>query len=172
MIDLETLGSTPGCPILSIGAAEFFPSRDSLGERFYKNVDLQSCIGLGLKPEGGAFYWWLQQSQAARLALVNEVQPLSEALLAFGEFVFFEGPKEEQPCVWGHGPSFDLAVLSAAYAVTPQPKPWHYRQERDTRTILDLAGMRMGENPEGHHALRDAETQALTIMTALRKIGA
>lgn len=164
MVDLETLGTTPGCPILSIGAVRFDPETNSLGEEFYTNVDLQDCLSSGLKIDGATFYWWLQQSLSARVSLSDKRLSLFDALVTLGDFI------DTGQQIWAHGASFDLAVLSSAYATLNISKPWDFRNERDTRTILDLASMRMPQIENAHHALADAKSQAITIMKALRSL--
>lgn len=167
MIDLETLGSTPGCAILSFGAVEFFPATSTLGQEFYAVVDVQSCFDAGLKAEGGAFYWWLMQSHEARTALVAPSYTLAEVLASFIGYLY----EPADTLIWAHGPSFDLAVLAAAFTATHQAKPWAFRNERDTRTILDLAGGRkMPAIQAGHHALEDAKSQAREIMNCMHII--
>ena len=46
MIDLETMGNTPGCAIISIGAVEF--SEEGLGAEFYCTIDLEDSVKCGL----------------------------------------------------------------------------------------------------------------------------
>ena len=170
MIDLETLGSTPGCPIISIGAVEFFPTTQTLGQEFYASVDLQSCLDAGLKPEGETFYWWLTQSEGARKALLSsEGRPrytLAETLASFTGYLY--EPKDT--LIWGHGPSFDLSVLACAFRSLNMERPWSYRNERDTRTVLDLADMKFPNIADGHQALSDAKMQATVIMLAIQKL--
>jgi len=164
MIDLETLGSTPGCAILSIGAVEFDPVNLALGKAFYGVVSLQSCLAKGLSVEASTFYWWMKQSEQARNAITEWTFNIDQALMSLNHYL----PAD---CyVWSHGSSFDLAVLSVAYERCGQVKKWAFRNERDTRTVLDLAGMKMGQAEGAHHALNDAKHQARVIMQALRKI--
>jgi hypothetical protein len=164
MIDLETLGSTPGCAILSIGLTEFDPETQELGAQFYANIDLQSCLDVGLFIESETFYWWLAQSQESKMALTFNRSVLD---LALANLNYYFSPNT---IVWSHGSSFDLAVLSAAYRAVGRKKPWAFRNERDTRTALDLAGMKMPKIPTAHQALEDAKSQAHTIMAALQKL--
>lgn len=166
MVDIETLGSTPGCAVLSIGAVEFFPDINLLGEEFYAAIDLQSCIDRGLKIEGATFYWWLEQEKKAQEALCFQLYQLHTSLYLFSDYF----QKCSPDLIWAHGPSFDLAVLSSAFHSTAQKKPWNFRDERDTRTVLDLAGMKMPKIEGAHHALADAKSQAITIMEAIRKL--
>jgi hypothetical protein len=162
MVDIETIGSTPGCAILSIAAVEFNPDTAQLGKEFSTGVHLQSCLDYGLKVEGETFYWWIQQSVEARSALSKNRCTLSTALRDFSSYlVELRAASNDKYCIWSHGSSFDLAVLY---------RPWQFRNERDTRTVLDLAGMKMPKTELSHDALVDAKSQAITIMGALKKL--
>jgi DNA polymerase III epsilon subunit-like protein len=47
MLDLETLGHTPGSVIVSIGAVKFGGGK--ILDTFYHRIDAQSCVEHGLK---------------------------------------------------------------------------------------------------------------------------
>lgn len=79
MIDLETMGTSPGCAIASIGAVIFDPERPhdgSTAPEFYAVVDLASCQSVGLTMDAGTVYWWLTQSQKAREAVCRAYKRL------------------------------------------------------------------------------------------------
>lgn len=157
MLDLETLGTAPGCIIRSIGAVVFDPETGDKGKRFYVNVNRGSCECVGLTADPGTEAWWQKQSAAAREALEKDQRPLREALARFG--YFFAGEQGDR--LWCHGPSFDEAVLSAAYRAAGMPPPWRYNQARDTRTVYDMAGIEPERSSGVHHdALNDAIVQA------------
>lgn len=162
MIDLETLGSVPGCAILSIGAVMFDPVTQTLGEEFYRTINLNSCLEAGLTVEAPAFYWWMQQEKTTREALLHCLFPLETVLMDFAEFFMNCGA----PYVWSHGASFDLAVLSVAYHKLGLEKPWKFRNERDTRTLLN--GRKLPPLENAHHALNDARSQANGIMHVIK----
>jgi hypothetical protein len=166
MIDLETLGSTPGCAILSLGVVRFDPSRNALGTELYRRVNLESSLRAGLKVDGETFYWWLKQSERAREELFNG--PMFSLSGVLEQLNLFLKPDD---CLWSHGASFDLGVLACAYSVLGFNRPWNFRQERDTRTLLVQAGMTMTKNVDAHQALHDARQQALVIMQAMKKVG-
>jgi hypothetical protein len=48
MLDIETMGNESFSSIVSIGALEFDIETGKTGREFYVNVDLQSCMDLGL----------------------------------------------------------------------------------------------------------------------------
>jgi len=48
MLDIETLGVSPGCVILSLSAVEFDINTGELGESFNMGIDIKSCVDAGL----------------------------------------------------------------------------------------------------------------------------
>lgn len=67
MLDLETLGTQPGCAILSIGAVAFSPEAGAIAstEPFYVEISLESTLPrFGV--EAGTLRWWLEQGAATR----------------------------------------------------------------------------------------------------------
>jgi len=163
MIDIETLGTKPGCAILSIGAVMFGP--DGLGETFYAPVLPQSCSDVGLTIDIGTVTWWMRQSDAARkAAFPDDAVPLPCALADF--FDWFLTQKAKRP--WCHGAMFDVPILDAAFKACGMAPPWEFWNVRDTRTLYDLAGVKIDRSNYTHHnALDDAKAQAEAAVKAL-----
>lgn len=82
MVDLETMGTLPGCAVASIGAVEFEPRTGKIGASFYLAIDLASCGALGLSCEVDTVKWWLGQTAEARAALADNPVPCIDALKA------------------------------------------------------------------------------------------
>src|SRR5690554_2606812 len=114
MIDLETLGTTPGCSILSIGAVAF--DENGLGAEFYCVVSRESCQKYGLHEDRETLKWWENQSEEARKVLTeaehgNALEPALSMLSTFrGQFDL------EEVRIWGNGSDFDNAILASCYA--------------------------------------------------------
>lgn len=88
MVDLETMGSGPDAPIVSIGAVYFDPSTGNTGAEFYQVVSLESSMTFGMKPDASTIQWWLKQSSEARSAiLVDEAMGLRETLELLADFI-------------------------------------------------------------------------------------
>lgn len=160
MLDLETLGTSPGSAILSIGAVRFGSLPDATGSHIYDrlsvNVSLGSCLDAGLTIDADTFYWWLSRSEEARSAL-TETAPvaLKHALEKFADWI---GPKAK---VWGNGADFDNAILAHAYWSLDMRQPWRFVDSRCYRTVRaqhpDIELDRIGVY---HRAVDDAESQA------------
>lgn len=183
MVDLETAGVGKDAAILSIGAVKFDPygeAVDQFSPAFYQNIDLQSCLNAGLKVQGGTFYWWLAQKQEARERLIEDRVSLTEALFSFSNWILKEDPVAG--VIWGHGSSFDVAILEHAYTAVnykhptygrERAQPWGFSSVNDTRTIFrhtEWTFNTADDRADGHDALADALSQAQQIQTALRRI--
>lgn len=157
MLDLETLGRRPGCPVISIGAVEMTPV--GLGEEFYRNLAVEEQVAHGLKIDPDTQEWWSEQSDDARKALSENVGPAPVVLTDFANWLRQFGDKV---CVWGNGANFDQPVLVAAYEAFAWTAPWQFYNDRCYRTLKNLyKSIRIGDRqgPE-HHALYDAKAQA------------
>lgn len=185
-IDLETLGTKPGCPVLSIGLAAFDRQTQTVEPMgVIGPIDLHEQIAkYGLEPSGDTIAWWAQQSDAAKRDVfsVHALEPL-EALGNLLEVLPLDDSAPYPRCpvrVWGNGASFDIAILEAFFAAVDTNNYGRYdlfshRNVRDMRTIMDLAGMSSKSIPfegEAHTALDDAVHQAKCILAAMEKLGA
>lgn len=164
MVDIETLGKSPGCVILSIGAVKFTPGSPAIESEYYVEIDRETCENAGLVAEESTLNWWLTNFTPDERPFDGDAS-LDEALA--GLTSFSAGADE----VWANSPSFDCVILDAAYeasGLVGQEAPWDFWQERDVRTITALPGAR--EIPDGgpdHHALYDAKHQAREVALTL-----
>lgn len=175
MVDLETLGKTPGCVVLSIGAVAFDNSGLSQ-ERFYEEININSSKTSGqLFTDQSTLDWWSKQSGEAK-ALLSRCGTggleLDNALLKFSRFMFTECDKDLK--IWGNGASFDEPILSEAYKSIGLTPPWKYFNSRCYRTLKafgkgivkesDFAGVK-------HNALDDAVHQAAHAVKIVNHFG-
>lgn len=133
MIDIETMGSQSHSAIISIGAVRFDLETGAIGERFYVNVDLQSCLDAGLLINSDTLMWWLNQNEEARKKITEKGVALSVALLSLASFI------DDDSEVWGNSARFDLGILSDAYNKLNFQIPWNFRKERCVRTLVAFA---------------------------------
>ena len=161
MLDLETLSTSANAAIVSIGAC----ANDGRPD-FYVRVDLATCMQAGLKVDASTIQWWMQQSDAARKALFEDVRPLRDALLLFahwlgsGTHAKDEGYGQVECELWAYPAQFDVTILGEAYKALGKKEPWHYRAPRCLRTAAALVPEveRITSSTE-HDALADAKAQ-------------
>jgi DNA polymerase III epsilon subunit-like protein len=170
MLDLETMAVSPDAAILTIGAVKFDrkelvqPSLET-SDTFYRRISLDSCIAAQLHVAEETRAWWNSQNRDAKYeALINPDRvPLSQALAEFKDWF------GDARYIWSHGDDFDCVILGWAFHACNIEKPWQFWNTRDTRTLFDLAGVRMYELPANnpHHALHDAYRQVVGVKKAL-----
>lgn len=175
MIDLETLGTRPGCQILSIGAVAFDPQTQKLGPELYKVVTRASQMKLNLHEDPATVAWWTKQSEAARQVLLDatvpakHAVPLSAALDHLRDYLSQFGLPSVR--VWGNGADFDNAILTSCYAAVGDDVPWKFFNSRCYRTLKALLpGAKPTRVGTYHNALDDAKTQAIHAIQLLRPL--
>lgn len=157
MLDIETMGNESFSCITSIAAVEFDIETGKTGNEFYTNIDLQSCVDLGLIMNPSTILWWMQQNDEARKDLVERPTiSICEALVKFSSFC----NKEYE--IWGNSPRFDCGILQNAYNKANINIPWDFRKERCVRTLVSFApNIKQNCNYVGtkHNALVDCHYQ-------------
>ena len=164
MIDTETLGTEPGCVVLSIGACRFDPVQGvDREDTFYTEIDPATAREAGLEADQDTFEWWANQDPD--LAPLDGDTPLRAALSGLTDFCRGGGE------FWANSPSFDLKILDAAYEAVGRSSPWDYWQHRDVRTVRNLpASPDLTQTGREHHALDDAIYQAREVAITLRRV--
>lgn len=165
MLDIETLSTHGDAVILSIGAVEF--DGGELGRSFNTRIDIDSCLGHGLKVDGKTIVWWMGKPDEARILFDLPTVSLERALIDLRES--FEW---KDKLVWCNGMNFDLPILENAYRALGLATPWKYYNGRDYRTVKgmfsqDVINSVRVEPVVAHDALDDAKAQALTLMALL-----
>ena len=173
MLDLETLGTKPGCVIISIGATAFDPATKAIGDGFYTVVNQGSCEASGLTTDKRTVGWWMHQSDDAKKVLVesrNGGMSLTDALDAFSEYL---GAFSKNVRIWGCGSDFDNVILSHCYAATGKRLPWQYTSNRCYRTLKALMpAIEMKREGTYHNAYDDSVSQAKHANEILNKLAA
>ncbi|WP_322037924.1 3'-5' exonuclease [Burkholderia cenocepacia] len=171
MVDLETLGTEPFCPILSIGACAFNADSFSVSpDVFYQAITLESCISLGLRVDANTLGWWMDQAPAAQ-AVFRDPQAVTLPL-ALDAFTDWWNSRPMR--IWGNSARFDMGILAAAYKACGKEIPWRWRDERCHRTVCNLPGAKdvpFERYGTYHNALDDALSQANHLQKVYRALG-
>jgi len=170
MVDLETMGTKPYAPLLSIGAVAFNFDDEPIMDLFYQPIDLESCLELGMRPDAGAIKFWCDQGEAAQMVMSH---PDAVTLpLALDAFTDWWGSRPMS--FWGNSARFDAGLLEAAYKVCGKQIPWAWHKERCYRTVKNLPGAqhaKLERYGTHHNALDDALSQALHLRSIYKALG-
>lgn len=170
MLDLETMGTKPGSAITQIGAVDF-DLEGNMGGGFSVNISLRGNADCGLTFDPDTIGWWLDddRAEARRSVFKGPSHDLKRGLQMFSKYV----KDVKGQFMWGNGATFDNVLLTCAYDKVPTDRPWHFRDDRDMRTVVSLVKMMGIDVPwtrvgVAHVALDDAKTQALYVQRALK----
>jgi DNA polymerase III epsilon subunit-like protein len=156
MIDIETLGTKPGCAILSIAAVPFGPESEFFSE-FYQRIDKDSNIDIGLISDPVTLSWWAKQSVESYAEAFGGTLHIREVLQSFYQYC----KQFDKLRVWGNGASFDAPILEAAFAAAGMKAPWKYYDSMCYRTMKNLfPHVPFTRTGTAHNALEDAKSQA------------
>ena len=166
MIDLETLGTNPDCPVISIGATFFDIEKKVLGPTFYLPLDIQSQLDAGRKVDADTIKWWLGQSNAAKHVFKEKAQDPKKVLELLSQFV----KQHPKSYVWGNGSTFDITILESLYATYGLDYPWSHFNIMDLRTFKRFIarGKKVMNHGVSHNALDDAISQAQYVMNNMK----
>ena len=189
VIDIETLGTRPGCVILEVGACAINPHTGVIVSNFSRRLDeyfrdpadgrkittdMIETINWWHHPDRFETYQALLSRGARGIVLgsKNWKSPYLR-LFAFRHWMMTvtAGHDPEAVRVWGNGPTFDLAILQSAFDRYVITLPWSHTQERCVRTALEQAGYEKGstswmERGPRHRALNDARHEARKLYYA------
>lgn len=157
MIDIETLGTESFSLILSLAAVEFDIETGKIGREFYKKIELQSALDVGLKIDTETLTWWMQQKPEALQEMFKDAEPITKVLNSFRDWI--AGP---DVILWGNSARFDLGLLQNAFNAINCKIPWNWYNERCVRTLSSLyPNIKKGLTFEGekHNALHDCYHQ-------------
>ena len=143
MIDIETLATRNDAAIIQIGACTFDEKNTflvSIDQNFYNEADHPYHV------DPRTVEWWASQGEEAQESLnMNVVSNPGSALMEFDKWLkstgFQKSYKFGSRGIWANGVQFDCSILRYAYSQEQGHNdacPWHYRQEKDLRTLYGM----------------------------------
>ena len=185
VIDIETLGTKPGCVILEIGACAIDPDTGAITANFSRRLDEVFVNDRPFDADMRATIEWWHGSKGLSdtySALIRRGTPGMfprdprdpradlEAFAAwFKNQTSAADPNRVR--IWANGPQFDFVILRASFDRYGVECPWPFWQERCVRTALEMADYKKGsvlwsERGPRHRALNDARHEARKLCDA------
>ena len=169
MLDLETLGTQPGCVILTLGAVKFDPyTMNDPGPGLYIRPDADEQIARGREVQEDTLEWWMQQAEDVREEALGIEGRISVNDMYRQLNRFLVGVNN----IWCQGPVFDIAILENLYMQYGWPTPWQFWQIMDSRTLFKVHGDPRVKGKVGlHNALEDCVSQAVAVQQVYNRLG-
>lgn len=148
MVDIETLGKEDYSPIFQIASCAFDISTGEIISSFNKICDIS--IEKTLPIEGSTLKWWMNTNKDLLLELLNSgVGSQEQLFLDFNEWLLKLGDsKMSNVFLWGNGMLFDNRLIKAKMKQYNIEYPIFYRNDRDMRTIVELASIKLNIGSE------------------------
>lgn len=174
MVDIETLGTGEGATIFQIAAMSFDITTGEVIDSINLIGDIEKYHSLSV--DGSTLKWWLNTNKELLTDLLNKGTITEyEMAQSFSNWLYKQGYPDEdmkEVYLWGNGILFDNAKLQKYLVEIGNLKyPIYYRNDRDVRTLLELASLKSGltedeiknsvtdENEVKHDAFDDIKYQ-------------
>jgi len=142
MVDLETLGLKDNATVFQVSAVMFDISNGKIKSGFNKIIDIEKE---DMVVDGSTIKWWLKTDKELLDKLINDDNslPASSVWQLFNSWISCEVGNNDLSSknvyLWGNGILFDNQKVKTQMEKFGIKYPIHYTNDRDVRTILDLA---------------------------------
>jgi len=145
MVDIETLGKESDSTITQVSAIAF----DILTGDYIDIFNMIADIEKNSEPinvDGSTLKWWMNTNHDLLKELLLSGDKSSEQILReFQRWIkSFYGNNSKNVYLWGNGILFDNKMIKHQMESLNISYPIFYRNDRDVRTIIDLAGNKLG----------------------------
>lgn len=143
MVDIETLGKGADATITQISAIAFDVLTGEHLSVFNEIADIEKNDKLNV--DGSTLKWWLNTNKELLTELLNSGKYSSETVLArFNDWILAQSDDPKDIYLWGNGILFDNRIIQNQLEKIGVGYPIFYKNDRDVRTIVDLAGRKLG----------------------------
>lgn len=194
VVDLETMGTKPGCVVTEVGAVAIdVAGVKTLSLSFNETMDYASSKRAGFKADKKTIDWWAEQLgidaygnrkiyESHFVEKWRNTRSIKKSIAEFNEFyrqVVEAAGDEKRVFLVGNDIDFDKSILEHYYLATNTPIPWHYRAWLSLPTFVWMVDYLTGVNVKdevreywktSHTALDDARQEVTMINTALALI--
>lgn len=143
MTDIETLGKSADSTIFQISAIAFDIKTGEHLSTFNRIADISKDPFINV--DGDTLKWWLNTDKELLADLLNKGEGSSEEMLTdFHSWLTNLSEDKRNIHLWGNGILFDNKMIQHQLTEIGLDYPIFYRNDRDVRTILDLASQKLG----------------------------
>jgi len=146
MVDIETLGKSSHSTIFQISAIAFDMEDGGTYSEFNQIADIEQNK-LPLHVDGSTLKWWLDTDADLLRKLLHKGNLSSYDILynfKMWLLVLQEEYGKENVFLWGNGIIFDNKMIQHQLDSIGEEYPIYYRNDRDVRTLMELACKKTG----------------------------
>lgn len=140
MTDIETLGTSSDSTIIQISAIAFDIETGVYISEFNQIADISKNEVMNV--DGDTIKWWLNTNKELLTDLLNSGKQSSKVVLR--NFYDWINEFSDEVFLWGNGILFDNKLIEHQLKADGLDYPIYYKNDRDMRTIVDLASKKLG----------------------------
>lgn len=170
MIDIETMGTRPGCAVTAVGILWF----DPLSDEPVRGAEFAVDDPTGAE-DPSTVEWWAQPERAEAKAYLEalEVVPAHRVTARIVSYMASKPLVGSRTEWWAKSPNFDMSILESLAERTNTRVPWKFWELRDVRTAYGMVGADFpwrNFTPDAplHSPLADCQLQAKDVSQILR----
>ena len=174
MLDIETLGTKPGCVVLECtircfleedkDSGKYTPASDGISS---VRIDIDAQVKSGSVIEFDTLKWWLNTDPLRLQNIINEEYVCSPR---FAAKWLQDSIDWQDGVIWARDPDFDCAIMEDFFARfgAHAGGAWHPANKRSHRTLIDLAGTKHFPAKDIHSTVANVDAQIASAIWALR----
>lgn len=142
MVDIETLGTKADSTIFQIAAIAFDIETGQHLSQFNRTADISKNDYMNV--DGSTIKWWLNENKELFTNLINSGVGSSEELLEEFHSWLTGLSVVGDLHLWGNGIMFDNNMIKTQFEESVLEHPINFRNDRDVRTLVELAAIKLG----------------------------
>ena len=147
MVDIETLGKSDNTTVIQIGACCFNIETGEIYGEFNELADISKIKDMPV--DGDTMCWWMKNKDTLEKILKSGCDNQLTQKDMFERFAYWvdkliHSVGKENVFLWGNGILFDNRLIKSKMEQYGITYPIFYRNDRDMRTIVELAALRTG----------------------------
>lgn len=147
MTDIETLGRGDNTTVFQIAACAFDITTGKILNTFNQIANIEKDKNIPI--DGGTLIWWLKTNKTLLTELLDKGNVSQEDMFVnFKDWIEELSDDEANVFLWGNGILFDNKLIQSKMKQYGIEYPIFYRNDRDMRTIVELAALKTGVKTE------------------------
>lgn len=147
MTDIETLGKGDKTTVFQVAACMFNIETGEIIDTFNQTIDISKDKSIPV--DGDTLLWWLNTDKELLTKLLNSGTVSQKDLFDnFRVWIMQFSMSIKDVFLWGNGMLFDNKLIQSKMQEYDIEYPIFYRNDRDMRTIVELAALKSEVNTE------------------------
>lgn len=143
MTDIETLGKSDYTTVFQIAACMFDIETGEVIDTFNQIADISEDNDIII--DGSTLLWWLKTDKELLTNLLENGTVSQKGLFVnFNNWILQFSMSIKDVFLWGNGMLFDNKLIKSKMEQYDIDYPIFYRNDRDMRTIVELAALKSG----------------------------